>query len=162
MKVKVITDCGTTYTATVEKNVRLGPHFALYELANNRGRADLPQWIDSPESRLFLVMLEEFRVWFDLPMTISSCYRQPDFNRSVGGDPRSAHLMATAADWHVKHTDRQRTNVTNRWSKILKDHGVIGAINYYSNGYHLEAFSDQCYGNKAFKVRDYRHTAKDW
>lgn len=162
MKVKVITDTGTQYVATVGKNASLGPHFRLVELANNKGDATLPQWIDSPESRLFLVMLEEFRVWFDLPMVISSGYRQPGWNTYVGGDPRSAHLIACAVDWVITHNDRQRDNVKNRWKKICSDHGVIGAINFYSRGYHLEAFSDVCYNAKAFAVRDYRGTSKDW
>lgn len=162
MKILVTTDTNTTYTATVEKNVKLGPHFVLSELANNKGDSMLPQWVDTPETRLFLVMLEEFRTWYDLPMVISSGYRQPVFNRSVGGDSRSAHLIGTAVDWHVKHTDRQRENVRNKWYKICVDHEVIGAVNYYTNGYHLEAFSDRCYGNKGFMVRDYRGTKKDW
>ena len=162
MKIRVTTDAGTTYMATVDKYVKLAPHFRLVELANNLGDSSIQQWVDTPESRLFVVMLEEFRVWYDLPMVITSCYRQPEWNRKVGGDHRSAHLRGAAADWHIKHTDEQRENVRKKWSSICSKYGVIGAINYYTTGYHLEAFSDRCYGNKTFVVRDYRGTARDW
>lgn len=162
MKIKVITDCGTTYTSEVAKTAYLAPNFQLAELANNSGDKTLPQWIDSPESRVFVVMLQEMRTWMEKPMSIYSCYRQPAFNAKVGGDSRSAHLRAAAADWHVKHTDLQREHVSTKWRKICESHGIIGAINYYSGGYHLEAFSDRCYGNKHFVIRDYRGTKKDW
>ena len=162
MKIKVTTDTSTTYMVTAEKNVPLAPHFKLAELANNMGDPSIQQWVDTPESRLFVVMLEEFRQWYDLPMVITSCYRQPAWNARVGGDKRSAHLHACAADWHVKHTDQQRENVRRKWQKICTDHGVIGAINYYSGGYHLEAFSDRWYNAKSFTLRDYRGTRKDW
>lgn len=162
MKVKVITDSKTEYLATVERNAPLAPNFRLAELANNSGDPSLPQWIDSPESRTFVVMLQELRSWMEKPMAIYSCYRQFAFNARVGGDKRSAHLHACAADWHIKHTDVQRQHVRDKWKKMCESRGIIGAINYYTGGYHLEIYSDRWYGNKAFVVRDYRGTKKDW
>ena len=163
MKIKVVTDSSTSYIVEANKGVYLAPHFRLVELANNKGDPSQPQWIDSPQSRLFVVMLEAFRQWYDLPMTINSGYRQSAFNRSVGGDPRSAHVIACAADWGIKgHTEAQRKHVRDKWQAICRQYNVVGAINYYTGGYHLEAFSDKCYGNKGFVVRDYRGTKRDW
>lgn len=162
MKIRVLTDTGTEYMATVDKTVKLTPHFKLEELANNKGKTSLPMWEDSPQSRLFLVMLEEFRNWYGAPISPSSGYRQPEWNKKVGGDSHSAHLIGCAVDWPVKHNDSQRFNVKTKWHKICVDHGVVGAINLYTSGYHLEAFSDICYNAKAFVVRDYRGTKKDW
>ena len=162
MLVKVITDSRTTYTCEVAKTVYLAPNFRLAELANNLGDKTKPQWEDSPESRVFVVMLQELRTWMELPMVISSCYRQVAYNVKVGGDRRSAHLHACAADWHIQHTQTQRDHVSAKWRQICENHGVIGAINYYSGGYHLEAYSDRWYGNKGFVIRDYRGTKKDW
>ena len=162
MKVKVITDSRTTYTAEVAKNAYLAPNFQLAELANNMGDKTLPQWVDSPESRIFVTMLQEMRTWMEQPMAIYSCYRQPAFNARVGGDRRSAHLYGAAADWHIKHTDVQREHVRDKWRQICEKRRIIGAINFYSGGYHLEAFSDRWYGAKGFTVRDYRGTKKDW
>lgn len=162
MLVKVITDSRTTYTCEVAKTVYLAPNFRLAELANNLGDKDKPQWEDSPESRVFVVMLQELRTWMEKPMVISSCYRQPAWNARVGGDKRSAHLHACAADWHIAHTQTQRDHVSAKWRQICETHGVIGAINFYSGGYHLEAYSDKWYGNKGFAIRDYRGTKRDW
>lgn len=162
MLVKVITDSRTTYTCEVAKTVYLAPNFRLAELANNLGDKTKPQWEDSPESRVFVVMLQELRTWMEKPMVISSCYRQPAWNARVGGDKRSAHLHACAADWHIAHTQTQRDHVSAKWRQICESHGVIGAINYYSGGYHLEAYSDRWYGSKGFAIRDYRGTKRDW
>lgn len=162
MKVKVITDSRTTYTAEVAKNAYLAPNFQLAELANNMGDKSLPQWVDSPESRTFVTMLQEMRTWMEQTMAIYSCYRQPAFNARVGGDKRSAHLHACAADWHIKHTQTQREHVRDKWRQICERRGIIGAINFYTGGYHLEAYSDKWYGNKGFVIRDYRGTKKDW
>ena len=162
MKVKVITDSRTTYTAEVAKNAYLAPNFQLAEHANTMGDKSLPQWVDSPESRTFVTMLQEMRTWMEQPMAIYSCYRQPAFNARVGGDKRSAHLHACAADWHIKHTQTQREHVRDKWRQICERRGIIGAINFYTGGYHLEAYSDKWYGNKGFVIRDYRGTKKDW
>ena len=162
MKVRVITESGTSYNVTAEKNVPLSPHFKLYELANNKGKANLPQWEDSPESRKFVYCLEQFRLWYKKPMVIESGYRQPDYNKKVGGDSRSAHLIGCAADWHVKHTEPERNSIALMWRSILESNGIIGAINFYTHGYHLEAFSDKIYGTRTFQIRDYRGTKKDW
>lgn len=162
MKVKVITDSRTEYTCEVAKTVKLAPNFKLGELANNAGDPSKPQWEDSPESRIFVVMLQEMRTWMELPMVISSCYRQFAYNKKVGGDRRSAHLHACAADWHIMHNETQRAHVRDKWRSICESRGIIGAINYYTHGYHLEAFSNKWYGNKQFVVRDYRGTKSDW
>lgn len=162
MRIKVVTDTGTDYMATVDKNVKLSPHFRLYELANNKGKTSLPMYEDSPESRLFVVMLEEFRQWYNAPIVPSSGYRQEEYNKKVGGDPRSAHKHACAVDWPIKHTEAQRDRIIEAWARILSAHGIVGAINLYTAGYHLEAYSDMWYGDMTFEIRDYRGTAKDW
>jgi len=138
-------------------------NFRLSELANNQGNAALPQFIIDKDVDVFLDMLQEFRNWYAKSMQINSCFRQEAFNKSVGGDPKSAHLHACAVDWAIKgHNETQRSNVRNKWADIAKAHNVIASINYYSNGYHLEAFSDKWYGQKEFAVRDYRNRKGDW
>lgn len=39
----------------------------------------------------FMLWLEKVRAFAGVPMTISSSYRSPEYNRSVGGAPDSAH-----------------------------------------------------------------------
>ena len=146
-----------------DKESYVRKHFQVKELANLSGDKSLPMLSYTDYSNEFYDMLEEFRCWFNKPMKISSNYRQVAFNSKVGGDKRSAHLYGCAVDWVIEgHTKEQRQNVTAKWEAICKAHNVIGAINYYSKGYHLEAFSDQWYGNKVFKIRDYIGTSNDW
>lgn len=148
---------------TLNKNIKIRPHFELQELANNCGLTTIPQFIIDKRSETFLDMLEEFRCWFAKPMALSCCYRQPIWNKKVGGDVSSAHLHACACDWNIRdHNETQRRHVRDKWAEICKAHGVIGAVNFYTGGYHLEAFTDVWYGNKTFQVRDYRGTKSDW
>lgn len=158
MKVKIY-----GYDATLPENYQLRKNFKLTELANNQGNKNEAQFIIDANVDTFLDMLQEFRLWFAKPMTINSCYRQSAFNKKVGGDAKSAHLHACAVDWAMKgHTEAQRTNVKNKWADICRAHNVIGSINFYKNGYHLEAFSDKWYGQKTFVVRDFRGKKGDW
>lgn len=153
---------GTELKASLDPNLKIADHFKVSELANNKAY-DECKFLISTQSLMFIEMVEEFRRWFNKSMTVSSCYRTPSYNKSVGGDANSAHLQACAMDWWIPgHTELQRNNVRSKWEEILKAHNVIGAINFYTNGYHLEAFSNLWYGQKAFTVRDYRKKKGDW
>lgn len=150
------------YTVDMD-NCQLRKNFSLTELANNKGDKSIPQFIIDRYVDEFLDMLQEFRQWYAKPMTINSCYRQEKFNASVGGDSNSAHLHACAVDWWIpNHNQTQRTNVQNKWASICLSHHVIGAINFYTNGYHLEAYSDKWYNQKAFAARNYIGKKGDW
>lgn len=151
------------YDADMPTSYKLRKNFTLGELANNLGDPKLAQFIINDEVDTFLTMLQQFREWYNKPMTVNSCYRQQTFNKKVGGDKNSAHLRACALDWAIKgHTETQRMNVYKQWEMLCKLHKVVGAINYYTNGYHFEIYSDKWYGNKAFTVRDYRSRKGDW
>jgi zinc D-Ala-D-Ala carboxypeptidase len=45
--------------------------------------------------------MEEVRALFNLPIEITSGYRNPEVNKAVGGVPNSAHALGHAADFHV-------------------------------------------------------------
>lgn len=153
MKVKLITKCGTETIVNMDKSVQLYPHFKLSELANTKGKTDLPQMVLSPDVDEFLSMIEEFRAWWGKGMHCNSCYRQPEFNASVGGSSRSLHLSALAFDWGVTLTYEQRVAVYRAWAAICKRRGRIGGINFYPWGCHLDAFEDRL-GNTSFVIRD--------
>lgn len=147
-----------------QTNKPIRAHFNLGELANNSGNKAIPQFVIDKRVDEFLDMLELFRAWYNKPMQINSCYRQPAFNaKTKGADPASAHLHACAVDWWIPgHSEVQRNNVKTQWFALCKKHNVIGAVNFYKNGYHLEAYTDVWYGNKANQLRDYRGTPSDW
>lgn len=84
-------------------------------------------------------MLEEFRVWLDKTMVVTSWYRTPAYNKSVGGIANSNHLTGCATDWHTttKITKAVFIRYAKQWNKICKKHGVVGEAGLYNWGMHL-------------------------
>lgn len=164
MKVQIELQNKTSFIVDLPITMKLCEFFTLEELANNKGNPALPQFIINREVDIYLAMLSEFRRWFAKPMKITSCYRQPAYNDSLpNADKRSAHKHACAGDWWIQgHTETQRRNVKNKWESLCNKYGVIGAVNFYTDGYHLEIFTDKWYGKKTFQVRDYRGKKGDW
>lgn len=102
----------------------------------------------------FVNMLEEFRRWYGRPMVITSGYRTPIFNAKVGGDPRSLHLLALAADFRLpaeyQGYTRQRknefmNNIKNRWFYQCDIEGIPGSVVLYDNIVHLDYRTDKRY-----------------
>lgn len=142
---------------------RIVKNFSLVEMANNKAK-DVTKLLLTPEVVEFARMVQEFRDWYCKPMTVNSWYRTKSFNAACGGSPHSAHLKGTAMDWGISgHTEKQRQNVINKWKAICAEHKVYGKINLYTNGYHLEAFSDKAYATSVnWRVVDYRGKIGDW
>lgn len=162
IKVKFVFDTGQSFTADLDSNLCPVKYFSIYEMANKLAMEPVKLVINS-KFMLFAKMMEEFRIWYAKPMTINSWYRTASFNASVHGDPNSGHKEGICADWGISgHTEQQRANVKKKWMQLCAAHGVIGAINFYTNGYHFEIYSDLLYGAKSFQIRDYRGTKNDW
>lgn len=53
----------------------------------------------------FMVMLDALRKKFGKPIIITSGYRSPEYNISIGGSKNSAHVQGKAADIAVSHAD---------------------------------------------------------
>jgi len=70
---------------------RDGRHFKLVEFACPLTKAIVV-------SAELLEKLDELRERIGRPLTISSGYRSPEYNRRVGGAERSQHLLGRAAD----------------------------------------------------------------
>lgn len=153
MKVKLINKTGNETIVSMDKSVQLYPHFKLSELANTKGDSKQPQMILSPDVDEFMSMIEEFRGWWGKGMHCNSCYRQPEFNASIGASPRSLHLQALAFDWGQTLTYEQRVAVYWQWYNICKRRGKIGGINYYPWGVHFDA-NEEKLGNKSFVIRN--------
>lgn len=153
MKVQIMNKAGLSFIVNLDKNTRLYPHFTLTELANNKGDAAKPQMILDPDVDSFMCMIESFRAWWNKPMTCNSCYRQAEYNKTVGGAANSLHLHALAFDWAVKLTYADRVRVASKWNSICKDAGRVGGINFYTWGCHLDAHEDR-FGYTNFVIRD--------
>ena len=53
-------------------------------------------------SPLLIEYLETLRAKLKASITITSGYRSPEYNKKIGGAPKSQHLLGTAADIQVK------------------------------------------------------------
>lgn len=159
--VEIAWNSGAKSIVSLDGSTKLRKNFTVQELANTKA-SDRVKLILNNEIMEFLDMLQEFRNWFHKPMTVSSFYRTPAFNRSCGGSSNSLHLLALAMDWYIPgHTMQQRSNVKAKWEQICKAHGKIGGINFYTNGYHLDCAEDK-FGYKSFMTRDFRGKKGDW
>ncbi len=80
-----------------------GSEFTPYwSRTNARGRNSCPPvhlWANIAPT---LVVLDEVREKLKASITVTSSYRDPDYNQSVGGETASYHLSFRAIDFQVK------------------------------------------------------------
>lgn len=126
-------------------DMKITKNFTLQELANNEGNPAQAQYIISPHSICFNELVQDFRDAYARPIDPTSGYRQPAYNKKVGGDSNSLHLQACAMDFIDKYK-KDDDWMLSTWLRILMQNSVIGAVNIYNNNglyrYHIEAFSD--------------------
>ena len=84
------------YSKKLEGNNKLTEHFKVSEFACNDGSDYIPIDID------LVYKLEEIRKHFGQPITITSAYRTPEYNRRIGGASNSYHTKGRAFDIVVK------------------------------------------------------------
>lgn len=104
-----------------------------------------------PEIVEFAQMVQEFRDYINKPIKVNSWRRSLSENEKAGGDPRSIHLDARAADLAMVFTDDQ----VRVWIAICARHNKIGGINRYKTFTHIDDHEDK-FGHKSFVIRDYR------
>lgn len=86
-------------TASIKKkgkNYKLADHFTLGEFQCNNG-ADTVKY-----DKQIVTALEAARLFFNVPITISSAYRTPSYNKRVGGATGSYHIKGKAVDHYCK------------------------------------------------------------
>lgn len=139
------------------------PHFSWKEIANNLSKDEIKLCIkDWDNFYEHCLMMEELRMWAVTThpimskhgLIVSSWYREPDFNRSVGGASNSAHLDARATDINNIPQSLYKEFLT-AWRVICSTHNKIGGIELYSWGMHFDSYSDK-FGHKEFRVVDNR------
>ena len=111
----------------------LTEHFTMKEYAGNCKIAYLDM-----ASYLQATMMEEFRVWLDRPIYVTSWYRDESENQKANGIANSNHLRGCATDWHTNITidDAKFKKYAKKWKAICKAHGVVGECGLYRWGMH--------------------------
>lgn len=147
----------------LDKLTQILPNFIVGEIANNKAKETVKLVIGDDRAWRLLQLMQLTRYRFG-KMNVTSVYRTESYNASLpNADRRSCHLKCWAFDWYIpKQTDAQRKNVAAWWKSLCEAYGEIGAINFYTNGYHCEIGSDIQYGAAAFSIRDYRGKQGDW
>ncbi len=93
----------------LEGDIKLSEHFKISEFVCRDP--------NDPSAKVFIEMeliqkLEKLRSLLKIPLIVTSGYRTQKWNESVGGSPRSRHLLGQAADIRMDgHYDTDRITV---------------------------------------------------
>jgi len=104
--------------------MKLSENFTLDELtrsttADRLGLDNTPSdEVTENLKRLANLILQPLRDHLGRPITINSAYRSPRVNASVGGSPRSQHMLGEAADIRVANLE------VTELVEIIKDLGL--------------------------------------
>lgn len=112
-----------TYSMKKDWNKKLSKNFCAYEFACNDRSDEFKVATELVET------LQQIRDHFGKPVLISSAYRTPAYNISIGGSSRSQHCLGTAADIHIAGIDPIRIALYVASLPYFQKHGGIG---YYS------------------------------
>ena len=89
------------------KDFKLTDHFWLHEFLVSRDHPELAESLNPTEYHIRNIYIQCAYIWqpvrdrLDVPIIISSGYRDPALNTAVGGSPNSLHMDASASDAFV-------------------------------------------------------------
>lgn len=113
------------YSKAKDGNKKLSTNFKVKEFACADGSD--PIFIDSE----LVAILQKIRNNFGRAVTITSAYRTPSHNKSVGGTAYSQHLYGKAAD--IKVSGISPKNVATYAEKILAGKGGVGQYGTFTH-----------------------------
>lgn len=106
------------YSRSKDGNKKVSTNFRVREFACSDGSD--PIFIDSA----LVDILQKIRAYFGRAVTITSAYRTPTHNKSVGGAIYSQHLYGKAADIRVEGISPKK--VAAYAENLLSDKGGVG------------------------------------
>lgn len=113
------------YSRAKDGNKALSTNFKVREFACSDGSD--PIFIDTD----LVNVLQKIRTHFGKPVTITSAYRTPAHNKTVGGTTYSQHLYGRAAD--IKISGVTPKQVAEYAETLLKNYGGIGIYNTFTH-----------------------------
>lgn len=125
-------------------NGQITKNFNLNEFVCKSGKAEM---LINEDVIAHIQRLQRFRDWFNRPMQITSGYRTPEYNKSVGGVNDSQHVLGLATDINhpadypreKERLNEYRHNVQNYWADLCKADGVRGGCGWYNGFFHLDS-----------------------
>lgn len=117
--------------AIVRFKGKLTEHFTLEEYTKNQTETCYL----TREAFEHFQMLEEFRLWYGKPLTVSAAYRTPKYNASVGGVKNSNHLNGCAVDLTMKIDHTEFIRLAKRWKMICEKYNTVGEAGWYAGGW---------------------------
>lgn len=110
--------------------MQLSEHFTLAEFCNSqaaiRNRLDnRPGDAEISNMKRLAALLEQVRDLIGKPINVSSAYRSPSVNKSVGGSKTSAHMKGLAADITVSGMSAKTVATLISMSKIEFDQLIL-------------------------------------
>ena len=137
-------------------------NFSLKEMMNSEAKDDI-KLVITPEVAEHAQMMQELREWavktypnifVTNGLLVSSWYRTPAFNKSVGGAGNSAHLDGRATD--IRNVPQTLyKEFTTAWQVICSIHNKVGGVELYPTFIHFDSYSDK-FGFKGFRLVDNR------
>lgn len=115
------------YSRKHDSEVKLSENFTVLEFACKDGSDNI--LIDTN----LVEALQKIRSYFNTPVSITSAYRNSDYNKKIGGVKNSQHVLGTAADIMINGVNPKE--VAEFAESILKDSGGIGL---YENFVHID------------------------
>ena len=113
------------YSKSKDGNKKLSANFKVREFACSDGTD--PVFIDTE----LVEVLQKIRTHFGKAVTITSAYRTPNHNKSVGGTTYSQHLYGKAADIKVNGVTPQK--VAEYAEELLRNNGGIGRYDTFTH-----------------------------
>lgn len=113
------------YSRVKDGNKKLSTNFRVREFACLDGSD--PIFIDTE----LVTILQKIRTHFGMAVTITSAYRTPPRNKSVGGTAYSMHLYGMAAD--IKLSGISPSRVAEYAETLLPGKGGIGIYDTFTH-----------------------------
>jgi len=115
---------------------KISPHFYMNEVACRDRNRTLPTGAALASAERVAELMERIRQFFgNLPITVNSWYRTPEYNKQVGGAKNSQHVLGRAVDFTVEGI--KPAEVQKCLSAVVKELG-IGGLGCYDRFTHVD------------------------
>jgi len=92
-----------------------------------------------------LIMLDKVRSEWGSPLYVSSSYRSPSYNKSVGGATSSQHAKGNALDIHPAPSE------IKAFQAFIKSRNLNGGVGYYNTFLHIDVGSKRTWDERTKK-----------